>query len=142
MLTRLLLILAAVLLAACQSSPNAIPIALTDAPPSGSAAAQTGDPERGRALFNTLHPAASVTCSTCHRTDSEERLVGPGLLNVAARAQNRLSDGPAARYLYDSITNPSAYVVNGYPDIMPKNWGTIFSEQELADIIAYLLTLH
>jgi hypothetical protein len=36
---------------------------------------------------------------------------------------------------------PSAYVVDGYPDIMPKNWGTVFTEDQLNDLMAYLLTL-
>jgi cytochrome c2 len=135
MFKKLLLIPAAILLlAACQSSPNA-------AAPTPANVERAGNPERGRALFNTLQPDASITCSTCHRTDTEDRLVGPGLLHVSDRAQNRVADGEAARYLHDSIINPSAYVVEGYPDVMPKNWATIFSEDELADLIAYLMTL-
>jgi cytochrome c2 len=145
MMKKTLLIPAALLLlAACQSNPehvheNAVtPVSMVvDGYPD-----RAGDPASGEALFNTLQPDASVTCSACHNTDSEERLIGPGLLNVGTRAQTRLANRPADQYLHDSIINPSAYVVDGYPDIMPKNWGTVFTEDELTDLIAYLKTLH
>jgi cytochrome c2 len=114
---------------------------LSNAVQNTGAAVRRSDPERGRDLFHTLQPGATVTCSTCHRTHSEERLVGPGLMHVSARAGNRLPDATAERYLYQSITNPSAYMVDGYPDIMPKNWGVIFSDEDLADLIAYLMAL-
>lgn len=143
---KLLLIPAVLLLlAACQSSPAAEGHQAT--PPATSArvnaaSVHTGDPARGQQLFDTLQPDASVTCATCHHTDTEEPLVGPGLLNVGERAENRVSNRAAAQYLYDSITNPSAYVVDGYPNIMPTNWGKVFSDDELDDLIAYLMTLH
>ena len=100
-----------------------------------------GNAANGKQLFNTFQPAAGISCSTCHRVDSEERLVGPGLLNVGIRAETRVTGLGVVDYLRQSIVQPSAYVVAGYPDIMPKNWGRVFSEQQLNDIIAYLLTL-
>jgi len=143
----LLIAAALLLLAACQASPSVDghPHQVTPAATSArvnAAPVRTGDPARGQQLFDTLQPDASVTCSTCHHTDSEEPLVGPGLLNVGERAENRVSNRAAAQYLYDSITNPSAYVVDGYPNVMPTNWGKVFSDDELDDLIAYLMTLH
>ena len=45
-------------------------------------------------------------------------------------------------YLYTSIINPDAVVVEGYPDnLMPEIFHDIFTEEELADLIAYLVTL-
>src|SRR5258708_25784585 len=44
-----------------------------------------GNAANGQQLFNAFQPAAGIACSTCHRVDSEERLVGPGLLNVGIR---------------------------------------------------------
>ncbi|MCA9911483.1 MAG: hypothetical protein KC519_22670, partial [Anaerolineae bacterium] len=43
-----------------------------------------GDPVRGEQLFNTLQPAVGFACATCHRVDTTERLIGPGLLGVGS----------------------------------------------------------
>ena len=61
----------------------------TTATPTQAAAALTGDPANGQVLFNELQPEAGFACATCHRIDSEERLVGPGLLNISERATTR-----------------------------------------------------
>ena len=101
----------------------------------------SADPANGKQLFNTFQPAAGIACATCHRVDSEERLVGPGLLDVGKRAQTRIRGLTAVEYLQQSIVSPSAYVVEGYADLMPKNWGQVFSDKQIDDLIAYLLTL-
>jgi mono/diheme cytochrome c family protein len=112
----------------------AMPASQDTLPPSADAA-------KGKQLFNAFHPAAGIACSTCHRVDSEQRLVGPGLLNVGIRAATRGKRQSAVAYLHESIVNPSAYVVEGYADIMPKTWGIILTEAQIDDIISYLLTL-
>jgi len=101
----------------------------------------SADAADGGRLFNTFQPAAGIACSTCHRSNSEARLVGPGLLNVARRAGATVKGMGAVAYLRESIVNPSVYVVAGYSDIMPRNWGRIFSEKQVDDLIAYLMTL-
>lgn len=101
-----------------------------------------GDPANGQDLFNTFQPAASFACSTCHRADSEDRLIGPGLLNIGLRAETRVEGQNAIEYIYTSIVEPGAYVVDTFPDgLMPLNWAEIYSEREIYDIIAYLITL-
>jgi mono/diheme cytochrome c family protein len=100
-----------------------------------------GDPAEGERLFRAFQPAAGIACSTCHRTDTDDRLIGPGLLNVGIRAQSRQEGQSAADYVHESIVDPGAYVVAGYTDLMPKNWGQVFTEGQLNDIIAYLLSL-
>ena len=77
-----------------------------------------------------------------HRADSEDRLVGPGLLNVAARAAVRVDGLSAVAYIRTSIVNPNIYIVEGFPDgLMPQNWAEIYSEEQINDLIAYLLTV-
>jgi len=67
---------------------------------------------------------------------SEHAASRPGEASYTGRAEN------ATEYLYESITNPSAYLVAGFqPNIMPANYGQTLPPQELADIIAYLTTL-
>ncbi|MCI0710458.1 MAG: cytochrome c [Chloroflexi bacterium] len=113
-----------------------------DAPADAAERAAAGDVVQGQELFNRFQPAASFACATCHRVDSEARLIGPGLLNVGMRAETRIASLNAAQYLYQSITNPSAYVIEGFPDmLMPRNWAEIYSEDEIYSIVAYLLTL-
>ncbi len=101
-----------------------------------------GDPEHGQALFNTFQPDAGYMCATCHWTDKEDRLIGPGLLDIGTRAGSRVEGQNAVQYLYNSIVNPGAYLVEGFSDgLMPRNWAQIYTQEEINDIIAYLLTL-
>ena len=69
------------------------------------------------------------------------KLVGPSLAGVAKRAATRKADFPAELYLYESITHPEAYVVDGFQSgIMPGNFRQRLNEQQLADLIAFLMT--
>lgn len=101
-----------------------------------------GDAANGQVLFNTFQPAASFACSTCHLVVSEDRSVGPGLLNISVRAETRVPGQGVYEYLHESIVNPDAYIVADFVGaLMPANWAEIYTEQEINDIIAYLLTL-
>jgi len=103
---------------------------------------ETANAENGAELFQTFQPDAGFACSTCHQPESEARLIGPGLLNVAIRAETRIEGQTALEYIFTSITNPSVFVVPEFPDeLMPANWAEIYSEDEIYDIMAYLLTL-
>jgi cytochrome c2 len=106
------------------------------------AADVAGDAARGRELFITFQPEANFACNTCHLADSEAQLIGPGLLNIGERAARRVEGQDAPEYLHNAIVNPGAYVVEGYPDnLMPGVYGDIFSEEQINDLIAYLMTL-
>lgn len=118
------------------------PSTSSDALPNVLEQIEAANAENGQVLFNTFQPAASFACATCHRADSEERLIGPGLLNVSVRAESRVESLDTGQYIYQSIVNPGAYVVDGFPDqLMPQNWADIYSDEEIYDIIAYLFTL-
>jgi cytochrome c551/c552 len=148
------IILVLVMLAGCGTIAQPMPKvrATSDQPPTFGQASidtvsspptqvATGDPELGEQLFNTFQPVAGIACSTCHQTDSDERLIGPGMLNIASHAGRRVEGQDAAEYLRLSIVDPGAYIVEGYPDIMPRNWGQVFNDEEISHIIAYLLSL-
>ncbi len=120
--------------------PTATTIPPTEAPTVN--AAPPGDAANGQVLFNELKPEAGFACSTCHFANQEAQLIGPGLLNVGIRAETRVPGESAYDYIHNSIVNPSAYVVEGFPDnLMPKIYAEIFTEQQINDIIAYLFTL-
>lgn len=106
------------------------------------AAAALGDAANGQVLFNTMQSAVGFACVTCHLADSEQRLLGPGLLNLGSRAESRVPGMDALTYIRTSILEPGAFVVPDYPDnLMPRTWGELYTPQEIDDIIAYLLTL-
>ena len=103
---------------------------------------ETADVERGAALFVEMQPEAGFACAGCHFTESEDRLIGPGLLNVGARADGAVEGQSAVEYLFNAIVNPSDFVVEGYDaGIEPPTYAQILSQEDIYDIIAYLLTL-
>ena len=102
------------------------------------------DPANGAILFETFQETAGTgySCANCHSPSSEEKLVGPGLLNIKSRALTRVQGQSAAEYIYNSIVDPKAVAVEDYdPELMPDNWAEIYSNLEIFDIVAYLLTL-
>ncbi len=97
-----------------------------------------------RALFVPLLRAdltlvETYQCIACHRIGAANG-VAPAYEGIAARAAARRPPMPAASYIYESITNPSAYIVEGYVNSMIQDFAQRLSDQELGDIIAYLLT--
>lgn len=112
------------------------------------------DAEAGEVAFNemrTMPEGAVWACSQCHSvTPDEMRLIGPGLWNIAVHAETRVEDMEALDYIHESIVDPNAFIVppdaNGVPfpeNLMPPHYGDpdILPEDELNNIIAYLLTL-
>ena len=96
----------------------------------------------GETLFNTFQDAANYSCANCHSPDSEKKLIGPGLLNIKDRAATRIPGQSAAEYIYQSIIDTNAFIVDGFEaELMPQNWAEIYSDLEIFDIVAYLMTL-
>jgi mono/diheme cytochrome c family protein len=86
------------------------------------------DPASGETYFT------EYACQSCHR----EGGAAPTVARITANAADRRPPLTAAAYIYESILYPSAYVVEGYNDVMPRNYDEIPDDQ-LGDIIAYLL---
>ena len=102
------------------------------------------DPDKGAMLFEIFQERAGTgySCANCHSPTSEEKLVGPGLLNISERASTRVEGQTAAEYIFNSIVNPMDHVVEDYdPELMPANWTDIYTNLEIFAIVAYLLTL-
>lgn len=99
------------------------------------AAAQT--PEgRGKALVT------QNGCLGCHTVDGSE-LQGPTWFNLYAEPV-RLSDGSAVTaddaYIQESILEPQAKIVAGFESVLMPNTYE-FTDEQIADIIAYFKTL-
>jgi mono/diheme cytochrome c family protein len=80
-------------------------------------------------------------CGGCHTIEGlSAGTVGPNQTNVGSVAETRIPGMSAEDYIYESIMDPSAYLVEGYPDnVMLKNYGELISTDELADLVAFLL---
>ena len=81
----------------------------------------------------------TYACSVCHIKAGGR--VAPEFAGIAERAANRRPTLSAAEYVYESIVNPGAYLVDGYSNSMPANFAARLTPQEIEHIIAYLLTL-
>jgi mono/diheme cytochrome c family protein len=102
-------------------------------------ASLTGDATRGSALF-TQSVNGAPSCSTCHTLDGST-LVGPSLKGFAAVASTRVEGTSAADYAHNSISQPASYIVSGFPNLMYGQYAQQLSPQQIADLVAYLLTL-
>lgn len=98
-----------------------------------------GDPAVGEDLFAGTQAAAggeTLACKACHSLDGTSG-IGPSLQGISERIPDGYESIEA--YLYESILEPDAYVREGYDGhIMPPELGRQLSEQELADLIAFL----
>ncbi len=98
-----------------------------------------GDVSRGEALFYESIDR-QPSCSTCHALD-DSHIVGPGFEQLAVRAGSRVDGQSAEDYIYESIVNPQAFIVEGYANIMPTTYADVLSQQQLVDLVVFLNTL-
>lgn len=106
------------------------------------AAQQAALAAQGDELFHTFYDGVGFACETCHFVDQETMKIGPGLLNVGARAETRVEGESAEVYLHNSIVHPNDFVVESYTaNLMPQTYADIFTEEELDALVAYLMTL-
>ena len=63
------------------------------------------------------------------------------MTGISQRAGQRVPGLSAEEYIRQSILEPSAYLVSGYRNIMYPLYKDKLSQQDLADLIAYLETL-
>ena len=82
-------------------------------------------------------------CFTCHTIGKTGALRFPDLDGVDVRAQTRVAGLSDIEYFAQSMYEPTAYVVPGFPPAMPPiNKPPIaLSDQEILCVIAYLQTL-
>jgi mono/diheme cytochrome c family protein len=90
-----------------------------------------GDPAAGKEIFTTT---AQPPCSSCHtlKEAGATQTIGPNLDEVLK--------GKDAAFIHESIVDPKAEVATGYqPGIMPDTYGEQLDEQQLADLVAFLV---
>ncbi|MBI5081727.1 MAG: cytochrome c [Chloroflexi bacterium] len=120
-------------------------IALLLAACGGSSGPVVGDAARGKKLYgqSTLGKKSAEGCVSCHHYDVPDGKddKAPYTKGTAARSATRVPGLSAEDYIKESILKPDAYVVDKYKaGDMYQKWGEDLSAQELADLVAYLLT--
>lgn len=94
------------------------------------------DAANGQAL------SVSNGCTACHSLEKDVRVVGPSWYSVGATAGERVAGESAGLYLYTSIVDPNAFINEGYvAGLMPLTYKDILSNEQMADVLAYLLSL-
>jgi cytochrome c553 len=87
-----------------------------------------GDPAAGKQVFT------SAGCTSCHTLSAagSTAQTGPNLDEVL--------QGKDAAFIRESIVNPDAEVAEGFSqDLMPENYGEQLSDEELVNLVAFLV---
>jgi ferredoxin/cytochrome c2 len=100
------------------------------------------DAEMGRQIYLEAVPGVNAGCQICHSTEKDVKIIGPSFYGVGTRAETRIPGMTAEEYLHQSIVDPNAYVVEGFPKgQMLQNFGEILTEDQISDLIAFLMTM-
>ncbi|WP_095041976.1 c-type cytochrome [Candidatus Promineifilum breve] len=129
---------AAALLA--QSAATPTPGAPTPSP----APTATPRPIDGRAPDEIIQNAG---CGSCHKIGAigEAHKVGPDLTYIGLTAGERVTGMTAEEYIHQSIVEPNAYLApecpntSCLPGIMPQNFATRLSAEQIDTMVAFLL---
>lgn len=108
------------------------------------------DADQGGAVVN--YNNVEWQCKTCHNVEEPIPGSGPYLYGIANVAGERVEGEDAVTYLYNSIVNSNDHIAPPQLDpegnefaweanVMPTNWTTTLDEIQIADLVAYLLTL-
>jgi cytochrome c oxidase subunit II len=93
-------------------------------------------PELGKLMYE------KQGCSTCHTVDGT-RKIGPTWKGVFGKPE-KLVGGTSVmvdeNYIRESITDPAAKIVDGYPPSMPTYQGKL-SDRQLSGLVEYIKTL-
>ncbi len=91
----------------------------------------------GLAAFN------AAGCVACHTVSGiSAGTVGPILDGIASRAGSTVSGLSAEEYILQSIKDPNAFVVEGFtPDIMLQTFSDSLTEEQIENLLLFMLTL-
>lgn len=105
----------------------------------GAEAAGPSEPRPPEELF------VSMACAGCHVLDQPQTAdnrgpVGPNLGNLSENAAQRIEGMSAEEYVYQSIVNPNAHIVDTYqPNVMTQTFAQQMTEEEIRNMVDWLL---
>lgn len=117
-----------------------------------------GDVAAGQTVFQTMFALPDGTqwgCFVCHSTAPGVTLIGPSLFDVSNHALGygpESIEGPgtgniAYDYIHTSIVDPPFFIAHlpdgqaSWPVPMAVGFGDVLTEQQLNDVIAYVMSL-
>ena len=118
---RFFMFLSAMTLAACSNTGTTTPTL-------------TPIEQQGQSVYN-------LRCAQCHALTPDTVVIGPSMAGIATRAASRIPGYDTQAYLETSILIPDEYLVEGFTNTMPTNFGKELTSEEFAALIAYLMTL-
>lgn len=109
-----------------------------------------GDPANGEELYmmTSIGDSGAPGCITCHSVEATDdpmqpSPVGPSHYGLADRAGDYVEGMSGEAYIRESIVEPDAHVVEGFPEgVMYQNYGDDLTDQQINDLVAYLMTLN
>jgi len=107
-------------------------VTVSGTPASGQTTQLKGD-ALGEQIFVSGTPGGAISCGSCHtmKAAGTSGTIGPNLDKVLA------SDPPSPTR--ESIVNPNKDIVPGYrANVMPPNYGTALTPQELDAVVNYV----
>lgn len=100
-----------------------------------------GDPANGETLYKKPTIGGVPGCVTCHSLNPGTRLIGPSLADAATKAAGNAEGMSAEAFLRESIVDPDAHVTEGFSKgLMYQRYGKDLSQQQINDLVAFLLT--
>jgi mono/diheme cytochrome c family protein len=102
----------------------------------GCAETAATDPiERGMQVYR------EKSCASCHQIAADGGGAGPPLGHIGTVAESRKPGTSGEDYIRESVLDPGAYVVPGYPDTMPRGLTRGMSQADFDDLVRFLLSL-
>lgn len=109
----------------------------TPAPGGGTSGGKAAQVAAGKKVF--VGPGGCGACHTLEDAGSTGN-VGPKLDTVASGAKG--AGQPLEAYVKQSIVDPNAYVVPGFPKgVMPPDFKTTLTAQQIDDLVAYIVAV-
>lgn len=95
----------------------------------------SADAQAGSTIF-----AGKAGCIGCHVVGSAGGVTGPTLTNIATVAETRKPGTSAEAYIEESIRNSGAFVAPGYAAGLMPSFQGILTDQEITQLVAFLMT--
>jgi mono/diheme cytochrome c family protein len=96
----------------------------------------------GDELFQEATIGSLAGCKTCHSLEPEVVIIGPSLAGIGTLAESRVTGVLAEDYLRQSILDPNAHLVEGFPaNVMPNTYQKQLTEEQIEALVNYMLTL-
>lgn len=103
----------------------------------------TTEPYKGLTPVQIGQKVYTTRCLVCHGLNKDEKKTGPTFYGLFGRTEELEGGGSVTvdeNYVRESIVNPNAKIVKGYPPAMPTFAGQL-DETEIMGVIEYLKTV-